>query len=99
MGVLKASYSGQGTSADTLRLLPWAGLVGTLSHRMTAEPAAGNVQAKTGALAEVTSLSGSVITRGGRVLLVSVGHDRVTGGAIATRGYLDAFEEGLAGLN
>ena len=99
VGVLKASYSGQGTSADTMRLLPWAGLVGTLSKRMTEEPAAGNVQAKTGALQEVTSLSGSVITRGGRVLLVSIGHDQVTAGALATRGRLDAFEEGLAGLN
>ena len=86
-------------SANTMRLLPWAGLVGTLSKRMTEEPAVGNVQAKTGALAEVSSLSGSVITRGGRVLLVSIGHDRVTAGALATRGRLDAFEEGLAGLN
>lgn len=99
VGVLKASYAGQGTSADTMRLLPWAGLVGTLSKRMNEAPAAGNVQAKTGALAEVTSLSGSVITRGGRVLLVSIGHDRVSGGALATRGHLDAFEEGLARLN
>ena len=32
VGVLKASYSGQGTGADTMRLLPWAGLVGTLSQ-------------------------------------------------------------------
>ena len=99
VGVLKASYAGQGTGANTMRLLPWAGLVGTLSKRMTEEPAAGNVQAKTGALQEVTSLSGSVMTMSGRVLLVSIGHDRVTEGAYATRGRLDAFEEGLAGLN
>ena len=99
VGVLKASYAGQGTGANTMRLLPWAGLVGTLSKRMTEEPAAGNVQAKTGALQEVTSLSGSVMTTSGRVLLVSIGHDRVTEGAYATRGRLDAFEEGLAGLN
>jgi hypothetical protein len=99
VGVLKASYAGQGTGANTMRLLPWAGLVGTLSKRMTEEPAVGNVQAKTGALQEVTSLSGSVMTTSGRVLLVSIGHDRVTEGAYATRGRLDAFEEGLAGLN
>ena len=99
VGVLKASYAGQGTGANTMRLLPWAGLVGTLSKRMTEEPAVGNVQAKTGALQEVTSLSGSVMTTSGRVLLVSIGHDHVTEGAYATRGRLDAFEEGLAGLN
>ena len=99
VGVLKASYAGQGTGADTMRLLPWAGLVGTLSQRMTEAPAAGNVQAKTGSLQEVTSLSGSVLTQSGRVLLVSIGHDHVTEGAYATRGRLDAFEEGLAGLD
>ena len=99
VGVLKASYEGTGTEANTMRLLPWAGLVGTLSKRMTEEPAAGNVQAKTGALQEVTSLSGSVMTKSGRVLLVSIGHDNVTEGAYATRGHLDAFEEGLAGLD
>ena len=99
VGVLKASYAGRGTSADTMRLLPWAGLVGTLSNRMAEAPTGGNVQAKTGSLHEVTSLSGSVITQGGRLLLVSIGHDQVTSGAYATRGYLDAFEEGLAGLN
>ena len=99
VGVLKASYEGTGTEANTMRLLPWAGLVGTLSKRMTEEPAVGNVQAKTGALQEVTSLSGSVMTKSGRVLLVSIGHDNVTEGAYATRGRLDAFEEGLAGLD
>ena len=99
VGVLKASYAGQGTGADTMRLLPWAGLVGTLSQRMNEAPAAGNVQAKTGSLQEVTSLSGSVRTRSGRLLLVSIGHDQVTDGAYATRGRLDTFEEGLAGLN
>ena len=99
VGVLKASYEGTGTEADTMRLLPWAGLVGTLSQRMTEEPAAGNVQAKTGALQEVTALSGSVQTKSGRVLLVSIGHDNVAEGAYATRGRLDAFEEGLAGLD
>ena len=99
VGVLKASYAGSGTGADTMRLLPWAGLVGTLSQRMTEAPAAGNVQAKTGSLQEVTSLSGSVLTQSGRVLLVSIGHDHVTEGAYATRGRLDAFEEGLAGLD
>ena len=99
VGILKASYEGTGTEANTMRLLPWAGLVGTLSQRMTEEPAAGNVQAKTGALQEVTALSGSVMTKSGRVLLVSIGHDNVTEGAYATRGRLDAFEEGLAGLD
>ena len=60
VGVLKASYEAQGSQGDLIRLLPWADLVGTLSDRMTDEPAAGNVQAKTGALQGVTTLSGSV---------------------------------------
>ena len=99
VGVLKASYQAQGSEGDLIRLLPWAGLVGTLSDRMTDEPAAGNVQAKTGALQGVTTLSGSVRTQSGRVLLVVIGHDLVEGGALPTRWRLDRFEEGLAELD
>ena len=99
VGVLKASYGAQGNQAELIRLLPWAGLVGTLSQRMLDEPAVGNVQAKTGALQNVTALSGTVKTKSGRVLLVVVGHDLVEGGALPTRWRLDNFEEGLAELD
>lgn len=99
VGVLKASYAARGNQAELIRLLPWAGLVGTLSQRMLDEPAVGNVQAKTGALQGVTALSGSVKTKSGRVLLVVVGHDLVEGGALPTRWRLDNFEEGLAELD
>ena len=99
VGVLKASYQAQGSEGDLIRLLPWADLVGTLADRMTDEPAAGNVQAKTGALQGVTTLSGSVRTQSGRVLLVVIGHDLVEDGALPTRWRLDRFEEGLAELD
>ena len=99
VGVLKASYEAQGSQGDLIRLLPWADLVGTLADRMTDEPAAGNVQAKTGALQGVTTLSGSVRTQSGRVLLVVIGHDLVEDGALPTRWRLDRFEEGLAELD
>ena len=99
VGVLKASYAARGNQAELIRLLPWAGLVGTLSQRMLDEPAVGNVQAKTGARQGVTALSGSVKTKSGRVLLVVVGHDLVEGGALPTRWRLDSFEEGLAELD
>ena len=91
VGVLKASYGARGNQAELIRLLPWAGLVGTLSQRMLDEP--------TGALQNVTALSGSVKTKSGRVLLVVVGHDLVEGGALPTRWRLDNFEEGLAELD
>ena len=46
-----------------------------------------------------TTLSGSVRTQSGRVLLVVIGHDLVEDGALPTRWRLDRFEEGLAELD
>lgn len=51
--------------------LPVAGEQGTLEQRMVGTEAAGNVQAKTGTLSSVASLTGMVQTEDGRTLLFS----------------------------
>ncbi|WP_188804880.1 D-alanyl-D-alanine carboxypeptidase/D-alanyl-D-alanine endopeptidase [Citricoccus zhacaiensis] len=51
--------------------LPVAGEQGTLEQRMVGTDAAGNVQAKTGTLSSVASLTGTVQTEDGRTLLFS----------------------------
>ncbi|XKH52756.1 D-alanyl-D-alanine carboxypeptidase/D-alanyl-D-alanine-endopeptidase [Citricoccus nitrophenolicus] len=51
--------------------LPVAGEQGTLEQRMLGTDAAGNVQAKTGTLTSVASLTGTVKTEDGRILLFS----------------------------
>ncbi|GAA1126343.1 D-alanyl-D-alanine carboxypeptidase/D-alanyl-D-alanine-endopeptidase [Citricoccus alkalitolerans] len=51
--------------------LPVAGEQGTLEERMVGTEAAGNVQAKTGTLSSVASLTGTVKTEDGRTLLFS----------------------------
>lgn len=55
-----------------LDCLPVAGVDGTLKHRMTQAPAAGNVRAKTGTFSIASNLSGYVRTRDGHVLAVVV---------------------------
>jgi D-alanyl-D-alanine carboxypeptidase/D-alanyl-D-alanine-endopeptidase (penicillin-binding protein 4) len=51
--------------------LPIAGVDGTIAHRMRGTPAAGNVHAKTGFVANARSLSGYVTTADGHVLIFS----------------------------
>ncbi|HEY2374493.1 MAG TPA: D-alanyl-D-alanine carboxypeptidase/D-alanyl-D-alanine-endopeptidase [Gemmatimonadaceae bacterium] len=52
--------------------LPIAGVDGTIKTRMRGTPAANNVHAKTGSVANARSLSGYVRTAGGRVLIFSM---------------------------
>ncbi|HEY0119154.1 MAG TPA: D-alanyl-D-alanine carboxypeptidase/D-alanyl-D-alanine-endopeptidase [Cellulomonas sp.] len=83
---------------DAAAGLPIAGLTGTLSDRFTANPASGQVRAKTGSLPGVTSLAGTVTTVDGRQLVFAVMAD-ATGavGQDAPRKVIDPFVAGLAG--
>ena len=100
VGVLRAAMASSNAGArDLIESLPWAGLQGTLTTRFTDPPAVGNVQAKTGSLAAVASLSGVLTTQGGRTLVVAVGVEDPAERAASARGLLDSFEEGLVSLN
>ena len=80
-----------------VRNLPWAGVQGTLAHRLNDEVVAGNVQAKTGSLSAVSSLAGVVSTSKGHQVIFIVGFDKVPGdGAYSTRSYLDDFVTAIA---
>ena len=78
--------------------LPIAGLRGTLSDRFVTSPARGFVRAKTGSLAHVTSLAGTVLDADGRQLLFVVLADQTpAGGQGAPRVAIDRFVAQLAG--
>jgi D-alanyl-D-alanine carboxypeptidase/D-alanyl-D-alanine-endopeptidase (penicillin-binding protein 4) len=72
--------------------MPIAGYSGTLADRFTRSAAAGLVRAKTGSLAGVTSLAGTVLDADGRALLFAVVADQTPpGGQVAPRTAIDAF--------
>ena len=87
----------QPVAPRVVRNLPWAGVQGTLANRLTDDMVAGNAQAKTGSLAEVSSLAGVVSTSKGHPVIFVIGFDKVPDdGAYATRGYLDNFVTAIA---
>ena len=87
----------QPVAPRVVRNLPWAGVQGTLAHRLNDEVVAGNAQAKTGSLSEVSALAGVVSTSKGHQVIFIVGFDKVPDdGAYSTRSYLDDFVTAIA---
>lgn len=78
--------------------MPVGGLTGTLSDRFRSGAGAGLVRAKTGSLAGVTSLAGSVLDADGRLLLFVVMADQTGAvGQYQPRQAIDGFVTALAG--
>ena len=77
--------------------LPVAGLSGTLGERYLENAGRGVVRAKTGSLPNVTSLAGTVVTAGDRLLVFSLMADAVPdGGTYGARLIFDDFVASLA---
>lgn len=78
--------------------MPLGGLTGTLADRFRSGDATGLVRAKTGSLAGVTSLAGSVLDADGRLLLFVLMADQTGAvGQYQPRQALDGFVTQLAG--
>lgn len=78
--------------------MPIGGLTGTLDDRFTSGDATGLVRAKTGSLASVTSLAGTLLTADGRQLLFVVMADQTGAvGQYQPRAAIDDFVTQLAG--
>lgn len=78
--------------------MPVGGLTGTLADRFRDGAGAGLVRAKTGSLAGVTSLAGSVLDADGRLLLFVVMADQTGAvGQYQPRQAIDGFVTALAG--
>lgn len=99
-GVLRSAItSDKADLRDLVRALPWGGWQGTMDSRYEDNGAAGNVQAKTGSLSQVTSLAGIVRTSTGRELIFAVGIDGTADGeSYFLRPNIDSFIERLSGL-
>lgn len=93
--VLQTSLDKDGTGS-LIRLLPRAGVTGTLYERLDEPPFSGNIQAKTGSLGDVSSLAGVLTTTSGQTLIFAIGTNNVPDeGAYGTREYLDDFLRSL----
>jgi serine-type D-Ala-D-Ala carboxypeptidase/endopeptidase (penicillin-binding protein 4) len=102
-GVLAGLISGAadgslGNASALLSGLPVAGYDGTLADRGDDDPATapGTVRAKTGTLAGVHALAGTVVTADGRLLAFAVLADAATGGEPASEAALDEVAAELA---
>jgi len=82
--------------AAFLASLPVGGVDGTLRLRMRGTPAANQVRAKTGTLANVSALSGYVTTAGGRRLVFSIVTNH-HGGPVSAKRVEDNIAAALAG--
>jgi D-alanyl-D-alanine carboxypeptidase/D-alanyl-D-alanine-endopeptidase (penicillin-binding protein 4) len=85
-------------AAPLLSGLSVAGYDGTLADRGDEDPATGpgTVRAKTGTLAGVHALAGTVVTADGRLLAFAVLADGATGGEVAAEAALDEVAAELA---
>ncbi len=97
--LMKAMNSERADLRDLVRALPWGAWQGTMKRRYEGNEAAGNVQAKTGSLSQVTSLAGIVRTSTGRELVFAVGLDGTADGeSYFLRSHIDSFIERLSAL-
>jgi len=76
-------------------LLPVAGADGTLEHRFVNAAASGQLEAKTGSLSHVNSLSGYVVTRHGEMLAFSLLSNNVDRSSAVVRAQLDRLANAL----
>lgn len=92
-GIVVAAAQSDGSLSQLIPGMPVGGLNGTLIYRYAEGGAAGNVSAKTGTLATVASLSGTVLTADGRLLAFSMmTEDGVNSGRLA-------IDEAVTGLS
>jgi D-alanyl-D-alanine carboxypeptidase/D-alanyl-D-alanine-endopeptidase (penicillin-binding protein 4) len=82
---------------DLNYLLPIAGATGTLTGRLEGDATRGLVRAKTGSLSGVATLTGTVVTRDGRLLAFSFFAHDVPGSLAPARAVLDRAASALAG--
>lgn len=92
-GVVVAAAQSDDSLSQLIPSMPVGGLNGTLIHRYAEGGAAGKVSAKTGTLATVASLSGTVLTADGRLLAFSM---MTEGGVGSAR---QAIDEAVTGLS
>lgn len=92
-GIIVAAAQSDDSLSQLIPGMPVGGLNGTLIYRYAEGGAAGSVSAKTGTLATVASLSGTVLTADGRLLAFSMmTEDGVNSGRLA-------IDEAVTGLS
>lgn len=92
-GIVVAAAQSDDSLSQLIPSMPVGGLNGTLIYRYAEGGAAGKVSAKTGTLATVASLSGTVLTADGRLLAFSM---MTEGGVGSAR---QAIDEAVTGLS
>ncbi len=99
LGVLQASLADDAAAKPLTRMLPIAGVNGTLSYRLYEPSTFGNLTGKTGFLGRSATFSGVGTTASGANLLVAVGSDDVVDdAALWTIATIDGFLTNLFAL-